>query len=91
MLEQILTTYSNLFELEHPTGVDVDSEPKPQWRFCGFTATVGGNGDNERDNTKSEEWKEEFLSLHANNQTWKPNFITFILVSTNYSQKRHRF
>lgn len=55
MLEQILTTYSNLFELEHPTGVDVDSEPKPQWRFCGFTATVGGNGDNERDNTKSEE------------------------------------
>ncbi|XP_011186422.1 uncharacterized protein LOC105214596 [Zeugodacus cucurbitae] len=54
-LEQILTTYNNLFELVHPAVLGVDCEPKSQWKFCGFTATAAGDGNNERDNAKSVE------------------------------------
>ncbi|XP_036216321.2 ecto-NOX disulfide-thiol exchanger 1 isoform X2 [Bactrocera oleae] len=54
-LEQILTTYTNIFKLEHKPGVVVDSVLKPHWKFCGFTATDGGTGDDERDNAMGEE------------------------------------
>ncbi|XP_050335554.1 ecto-NOX disulfide-thiol exchanger 1 [Bactrocera neohumeralis] len=54
-LEQILTNYTNLFKLEHPAEVSCNNDPKPQWKFCGFTAADGGTGGNERDNAKGEE------------------------------------
>uniref|UniRef100_A0A034VQ70 Ecto-NOX disulfide-thiol exchanger 2 n=2 Tax=Bactrocera dorsalis TaxID=27457 RepID=A0A034VQ70_BACDO len=54
-LEQILANYTNLFKLEHPAEVGCNSDPKPQWKFCGFTAADGGTGGNVHDNAKDEE------------------------------------
>ncbi|XP_017469817.1 PREDICTED: ecto-NOX disulfide-thiol exchanger 2 isoform X1 [Rhagoletis zephyria] len=36
-LEQILTTYTNLFKMECQTADGGDDETKVQWKFCGFT------------------------------------------------------
>lgn len=60
-LEQILTTYTNLFKMECQPADAEDDETKVQWKFCGFTEAANhvSKEENETANEKNEDKKKE--------------------------------